>query len=77
MATGSQCLPLNSTNLNFTKVCLGGSDGKESESNAEDLGSIPVPVRSPGEGNGNLLQRSCLENPTDGGDWQATVYGVA
>ena len=68
MATGSQCLPLNSTNLNFTKVCLGGSDGKESESNAEDLGSIPVPVRSPGEGNGNL-QYSYMENSMDRGAW--------
>ena len=33
--------------------------------------------RSPGEGNGNPLQYSCLENPTDGGAWQATIYGVA
>ena len=33
--------------------------------------------RSPGEGNGNLLQHSCLENPMDGGAWQATVHGVA
>ena len=32
--------------------------------------------RSPGEGNGTLLQYSCLENPTDGGAWQATVHGV-
>ena len=69
--------PLNSTNLNLMKVCHGGSDGKESECNVGDLGSILVSVRSPGEGNGTLLQCSCLENPTDGGDWQATVYGVA
>ena len=44
----------------------GGSDGKESLYNAGDLGSIPGVGRSPGEGNGNLLQYACLENPTDG-----------
>ena len=42
-----------------------------------DLGSIPGSVRFPGEGNGNPLQYSCLENPTDGGAWQVTVHGVA
>ena len=42
-----------------------------------DKGSIPESGRSPGEGNGNLLQYSCLENPIDGGAWQATVHGVA
>ena len=42
---------------------LGGSDGKESACNAGDLGSIPVLGRSPGEGNGNPLQCSCLKNP--------------
>ena len=40
-------------------------------------GSIPVLGRSPGEGNGTPLQYSCLENPVGGGDWQATVHGVA
>ena len=50
----------------------GGSDGKASACNAGDLGSIPVLGRSPGEGNGNPLQYSCLENPTDGGTWWAT-----
>ena len=44
-----------------------GSDGKESARNAEDLGSIPGSGGSPGEGNGNPLQYSCLENPMDGG----------
>ena len=39
-------------------------------------GSIPVSGRSPGEGNGNPLQYSCLENPMDGGAWRATVHGV-
>ena len=54
----------------------GGSDGKESTCNEGDLGSIPGSVRSPGEGNGNPLQCSCLENPRDGGAWWAAVYGV-
>ena len=47
-----------------------------SASNAGDLGSIPGSGRSPGEGNGNPLQYSCLENPMDGGAWWATVHGV-
>ena len=42
-----------------------------------DLGSIPGSGRSPGEGNGNLLQYSCLENPMDGEAWWATVQGVS
>ena len=45
--------------------------------NAGDLDSIPGWGRSPGEGNGNPLQYSCLENPMDGGAWWATVPGVA
>ena len=48
---------------------LGGSDGKASVYNAGDLGSIPESGRFPGEGNGNPLQYSCLENPMDGGAW--------
>ena len=56
---------------------LGGLDGKESTCNARDLGSIPGLGRSPGEGNGNSLQYSCLENPMDRGTWRATVHGVA
>ena len=44
---------------------------------AGDVGSIPGLGRSPGEGNGNLLQYSCLGNPMDRGAWQATVQGVA
>ena len=54
----------------------GGSDGRESACNAEDPGLIPGSGISPGEGNGNPLQYSCLENPVDGGGWQATVHGV-
>ena len=53
-----------------------GSDSKESTCNAEDLGLIPSLGRSPGGGHGNLLQYSCLENPTDRGAWWATVRGV-
>ena len=56
----------------------GGSDGKASAYNAGDPGPIPGLERSPGEGNGNPLQYSCLENPTDGGGaWYAIVPGVA
>ena len=55
---------------------LGGSEVKAFASNAGDLGSIPGSGRSPGEGNGNPLQYSCLENPMDRGAWQATVHRV-
>ena len=55
----------------------GGSEVKASACNVEDLGSIPGLGRSPGEGNGNPLQYSCLVNPMDGGAWWATVHGVA
>ena len=55
----------------------GGSAGTESACNAEDPSSIPGSGRSPGEGNGNPLQYSCLENPMDGGAWRAIVHGVA
>ena len=54
----------------------GGSDGKASACNAGDPGSIPGLGRSPGEGNGNLLLYSCLENSMDRGAWQATLHGV-
>ena len=55
----------------------GGSEVKASACNVGDLGSIPGLGRYPGEGNGNPLQYSCLENPMDGGAWWATVHGVA
>ena len=48
----------------------------KSPSNAGDMGSIPGSGRSPGEGNGNPLQDSCLENPMDRGAWWVTVHGV-
>ena len=47
----------------------GGSDGKDSAYNAGELGLIPGSGRSLGEGNGNPLQYSCLENPMDRGAW--------
>ena len=53
-----------------------GLDGKASAYNVEDPGSIPGSGRSSGEGNSNLLQYSCLENPRDRGAWQATVHGI-
>ena len=57
-----------------------GSVGKESACNAGDTGdagSIPGWGRSPGKGNGNPLQYSCLKNPMGRGDWRATVQAVA
>ena len=52
------------------------SDGKESACNAREPRSIPGLGRSPGEGNGNPLQYSCLENSMDRGVWWATVHGI-
>ena len=59
-------------------ACLpGDSYGKESACDAGGPGSIPELGGSPGEGNGNPLQSSCLENPIDRRAWRATVHGVA
>ena len=55
----------------------GGSVVENPPANAGDVGSFPGSGRSPREGNGNPLQYSCLENPTDKGAWWATVHGVA
>ena len=55
----------------------GGSEDKASACHVGDPGLIPGLGRSPGEGNGNPLQYSCLENPMDRGVWRATVHGVA
>ena len=55
----------------------GNSALKNSSANAGDLGLIPVLGRSPGEGNENPLQYSCLGNLIDRGAWQAAVHGVA
>ena len=54
-----------------------GSDGEASACSVGDPGSIPGSGKSPGEGNGNTIQYSCLENPMDGGAWQVTVHGVS
>ena len=62
-------------NLKLLLGFLHSSVGKEC--NAGDLSSIPGLGRSPGEGNGNSLQCSCLENPMDRGAWRATVHGTA
>ena len=71
---------LHFTSLHFmSQTQLGlpcSSVGKESACSAGDLDLIPALGRSPGEGNGNLLQHSCLGNPLDRGAWGATVYGV-
>ena len=54
----------------------GGSDSKESACNAGDPSSISGSERFPGDVNGDPLQYSCLENPTDRGAWWAAVHGV-
>ena len=56
---------------------VGGSVVKNPPANARDVGLIPGLGRSPGEGNGNPLQYSCLGKPMDRGAWQAAVLGVA
>ena len=66
--------------LNKSSGFPDGSAGKESTCNARDTRDtslFPGLGRSPGEGNGNPLQYSCLENSMDRGAWQATVHGVA
>ena len=60
----------------YMSLFPGGSVGKESVCNSGDPGSIPGLGRSPGEGSGNPLQYSCLENSMDRGAWWATVHGV-
>ena len=66
-------------NLLMLKITLGfpdGSDGKESACNSGHLGLIPGSETSPGEGNGNPLQYSCLEKSTDRGAWHGMVPGL-
>ena len=69
--TPIQCL------YDFAPEFLGGSDSKESVFSAGDTSLIPESGKSPGEGNGNPLQYSCLENSMDREAWRATVHGVA
>ena len=66
MLSGVQCSDWHRVDV---KVFSGSSDGKAFACNEEDLGSIPGLGRSPGEGNGNPPQYSCLENSMDGGAW--------
>ena len=63
--------------LHFKVYFPGSSDSKASAYNVGDLGLIPGSGRSPGEGNSNPFQYSCLENTMDQGAWGATVHGVA
>ena len=53
-----------------------GTVAKNMAANTGDTGSIPEAGRSPGEGNGNPFQYSCLGNPMDRGTWQAAVHGI-
>ena len=72
-------LPLSFSLLMFAFLYRGfpcGSGGKESTCTAEDLGLIPGSGRSPGEGNGNPLQYSCLENSMYREARQAAIHGV-
>ena len=62
--------------LGVSRVALVVKNLPASAGDVKDVGSVPVSGRSPGEGNGNLLQYSCLKNPTDRGAWRATVHGV-
>ena len=65
--------PLSNPHFGFP----GGSVVKNPPADAEDMDSILGSGRSPGEGDGSLLQYSCLGNPMDRGAWQTTVHGVA
>ena len=64
------------TNHHSKHILMKLTSSKESACNAGDAGSIPGSGRSPGEGNGNPLQHSCLENPLDQETWRVTVKGV-
>ena len=68
---------VNVNDLQSKKGFSGGSDGKESVGNAGDLDPIPGSGRFPGEGNGNPLQYSCLENLMEREVWWAIVHGIA
>ena len=67
---------MKSEDVSRSLLFLCGSDGKTSAYSAGNLSSIPGSGRSPGEGNGNPLQYSCLKNPMDRGAWQAIAHGV-
>ena len=75
-SSGLQFVYLPADNLMTTLGFPGGPVGKESALRAGHLGLIPGLGRSPGEGNGNPLQYSCLENSMDRGAWWPRVNGV-
>ena len=62
--------------VNATQDFPGGSVVKNLPANAQDAGSVSQFRRSPGEGNSNTLEYTCLGNPMDRGAWRATVFGV-
>ena len=64
-------------NSKYSQVALVVKNPPANAGDARDMGLIPGLGRSPGVGNGTLLQYSCLENPMNGGAWWATVHGVA
>ena len=68
---------LSSSSSRASQVTVVVNNLPANAGNVRTVGSIPGLGRSPGVGNGNLLQYSCLENPRDGGAWWAAVYGVA
>ena len=67
---------LNEANSSYCMDFPDDLGGKESACDVGDLGSIPGSGRSPGEGTGNALQYSCLENPIDRGAWWGIVHLV-
>ena len=69
-------VPTQGLNPGLPHFFPGDSEVKASAWHTGDQGSIPGSGRSPGEGNGTPLQYSCLENPMEGGAWQATVHGI-
>ena len=72
----NMCIPLY-ISLHCTRGFLGGSNGKDAACSVGHLGSFPGSGRSPGKGDGNPLQYSCLENPMDRGTLWSTVHVVA
>ena len=72
-----QSLPFPLKSVGFPDGASGKESACQSRLDVRHASSIPGLGRSPGEGNGNPLQYSCLENPTDRGPWQATVHRVA
>ena len=62
--------------IGASQVALVAENPPANEGDRRDTGSVPESGRSPGDGNGNPLQYSCQENPTDRGAWWATVYRV-